>query len=81
MVANNLKWYWLSFSNNGTNQGCCNVQAESEETALQKTINLKICPKYNDILYFVLTEPELEADTLYSPQDLTDLGHTRIKNH
>ena len=60
------KWYWFSFSYKGKNQGCCNVEAGDEESALQKTIDLDIHPKHDDIEGFEIKAAELEPDRLIS---------------
>ncbi len=74
------KWYWFSFSHNGENQGCCNVQAENKEAALRKTIELGIHPKHDDIECFHIAEPELEADRLYSKAELEAKDYESIRD-
>lgn len=70
-----MKWYWFSFSFDGKNQGCCNVQAESQEVALQKTIDLGIHPKHDDIEVYVGDKNELEPDKLYSKEEMEKLNY------
>jgi hypothetical protein len=77
-----MKWYWFSFSFEGANQGCCNVQAVSQEAALQKTIDLGIHPRHDDIEVYVGEgdgTPELEPDRLYSPDEMEKRGNERVK--
>ena len=74
-----MKWYWFSFSFDSVNQGCCNVQAESQEAALQKTIDLGIHPKHDDIEIGVGDKPELEPDRLYSPDEMEKRGNERVQ--
>lgn len=74
-----MKWYWFSFSFDGKNQGCCNVQAESKETAIQKTIDLGIHPKHDDIEVYEGNAPELEPDRLYSKEEMENLKYEHWK--
>ena len=65
-----MKWYWLSFSLGGINQGVCNVQAKSSTEALAKAERLGIVPKYDDIDPIPLDEEELPADILFTRQQM-----------
>lgn len=65
-----LNCYFFSFSFKGKNQGCCNVMAECQHKALQKTIALDIHPKHDDIFCCGIKEPDLPLDTLVAPEDL-----------
>lgn len=73
-----MKWYWFSFSHNGINQGCCNVQAKDKESALQKTIDLRIHPKHDNIETFELDTPELEPDRLFSKHEMIDRDYETV---
>ena len=75
-----MSWYWFSFSFEGKNQGCCNVEANSEEEGLQKTIDLNIHPKHDDIMVFEIPSPELEVDKLISPKEVANQGFEEIKS-
>lgn len=75
------KLYWFSFSYKGKNQGCCIVEEEDGKKALQKTIDLNIHPKHDDIQAFEIGEPELELNRLYTPEELTKLGYVNQKNY
>ena len=76
-----MKWYWHSFSFNGKNQGCCIVAAETQELALQKTIDLNIHPAHDSIKVYStdsisdIQEEDLELDRLYSKKELVELGY------
>ena len=70
-----LKWYWFSFSFDGKNQGCCNVQAANKKDALKKTIELKIHPKHDDIKVCVIAEAELLPDRLYTRNQMLAKGY------
>ncbi len=70
-----MKWYWFSFSYNGKNQGCCNVKAKNEKEALQKTIDLDIHPKHDDIEKFEMDKQELKPDKLYSRKEMIEAGY------
>ena len=72
-------WYFLSFSFDGKNQGCCNVQADTKEAALQKTIDLDIHPKHDDIRCYQIHKAELTPNKLYSPDELGELDYKREK--
>ncbi len=74
-----MKWWWFSFSFGGKNQGCCNVQAESQEAALQKTIDLGIHPKHDDLEIWEGNNFELEPDRLYSSEEMKERGNERVK--
>lgn len=69
------KWFWFSFSHKGKNQGCCNVEAANEKAALQKTIDLGIHPKHDDIETFELEDAELEPDRLITRQEMLDMNY------
>lgn len=71
-MANGMKWYWLSFSLGGVNQGVCNVQAGSSTEALAKAEKLGLVPKYDDIEPFEIDEAELPADIFFSRQQMID---------
>jgi len=73
-----LKWYWFSFSFQGKNQGCCNVKAENKEEALQKTIDLGIRPKHDDIASFEITCPELPPDRLFTKDELIAMDYEPV---
>ena len=73
------KWFWFSFSHNGINQGCCNVQAKSRKVALQKTIDLQIHPVHDDIEIFELNDAELEPDRLFTRQEMLDKDYESEK--
>ena len=69
------KWYWFSFSYKGKNQGCCNVKAENQKDATQKTIDLKIHPKHDDIEIFELDKAELKPDRLFTRQEMLKMDY------
>ncbi len=60
-----LQWFLFLFYYKKQNQGCCVIQAETVEDALQKTIDLRIQPKHDKIEKFVLNEPGIEPNKLY----------------
>ena len=68
-------WYWFSFSYKRVNQGCCNVQAKNREDALQKTIDLEIHPKHDDIEVVELEDAELDPDRLYTRHELLEMEY------
>ena len=74
-----MKWFWLSFSLNGKNQGCCNVQANTLKNAIAKVEKLKIIPKYDDMEVFVLPKPELIPNKLITPKLLKKEGFKDFK--
>jgi hypothetical protein len=81
------QWYWFSFSYKGKNQGCCMVQAHTVEEAMQKTIDLNIHPKHDNIAKFLLTDEEavneqslMKPDRLYKPEELLKLGYQKIED-
>jgi hypothetical protein len=57
---------------NGTNQGVCNVQADSFEEALIKAIELNLVPTHDDVESFELEEAELPVDILFTRQQMID---------
>lgn len=74
-----MKWFWLSFSLDGTNQGVCNVQAEDNNDAFSKAESLGLVPEYDDIEDFVMDEAELPADTFFTKQQMIDKDYEPIK--
>ncbi len=72
------KWYWLSFSHKGVNQGVCNVQAYNKRMALQRTIDLGIHPPHDDISILELLAAELEPDRLFSKQEMLDRKYDTV---
>lgn len=74
-----MKWYWLSFSLNGTNQGVCNVQTESSTEALAKAKKLGIVPEYDDIESIGMDEAELPADIFFTRQQMIDKNYESDK--
>ena len=74
-----MKWYWLSFSLAGTNQGVCNVEAESEGEALAKAKKLGLVPMFDDIEKFEMDEAELPADILFTRQQMIDRDYESEK--
>ncbi len=74
-----MKWYWFSFSFGGVNQGCCNVEAESQEAARQKTIDLGIHPKHDDIDVYAIESSQLEPDRLYSREEMLKMNYENYK--
>lgn len=69
------KWYWFSFSLDGTNQGCCNVQANNEKLAFIKLIGLDCVPKFDDVKFFEIKESELTPNKLISRKEMKNLGY------
>ena len=74
-----IKYYWFSFSFNGKNQGCCNVEAKSEKEALQRIIDLNIHPRHDDIEIFEIEKFELKLNKLYSTQEMISLDYKSYK--
>ncbi len=74
-----MKWYWFSFSFGGVNQGCCNVEAENQEAALQKTIDLGIHPKHDDIECYEGIASELEPNRLFSKEEMTKMDYENCR--
>ncbi len=74
-----MRWYWFSFSYRGENQGCCNVEAESQEAALQKTIDLDINQKHDDIECYEGTGPELAPNKLFSKEEMLKMDYENYK--
>ncbi len=73
---NKLNWYWFSFSFGGKNQGVCVVESETEKTALQKTIDLGIHPKHDDIKAYRMNVQELpKPNKLYTRKEMINLGY------
>jgi hypothetical protein len=72
-----MKWYWLSFVIDGVNVGCCNVQATSKYTALDKTHLLGINPG-GEVMIGEIPAPELEPDKLISRAELVKLGYLSV---
>ncbi len=70
-----MKWYWFSFSFQGENQGCCNVEANSVEKAWIKIEKLGIVPSYDDIEKYQMKNPELEPNKLISKAEMRKLGY------
>lgn len=74
------KWWWFSFSFEGTNNGCCNVQAPTQEEALQKTIDLNIHPPHDNIWSCEMDDgPELDENKLYSNAEMNKLEYIHHK--
>ena len=73
-----LKWYWFSFSFQGESQGVCNVEAANGKKALQKTIELGIHPKHDDIVTCEIREAELPPDKLHTKNDMKALGYESV---
>lgn len=85
------RWYFLSFRDPKTNVnlGCCNVAVTAVkgglevalqkgfQAALQKTRQLGINPG-GEAMGFLLREPELEPDRLYSREEMIRLGYEKI---
>lgn len=74
-----LNYYWFSFSLKGKNQGCCNVEAKDEKIALQKTIDLKIHPKHDDIFCCLIEKIEVPLDKLFPSEYLNSKGYEKFK--
>ncbi len=74
-----MKWYWFSFSFMGVNQGCCNVEAVSQEAALQKTIELNIHPRHDDIDCYEGSEPDLEPNRLFSKEEMIKMNYENYR--
>lgn len=75
-----MKWYWFSFSYKAENQGCCNVEANNPKEALQKTIDLNIHPKHDDIEVYELDEPQLEPNKLILREELSKSGFKNVRS-
>ena len=59
-------WYFFSFSLEGVNQGCIQIQAENEEEAIDKMESLDIVPKSDDIRGYLCTQQEIPENILVS---------------
>ena len=74
------KWYFISFRDprRNRNLGCCNVNAKGgPQKALDKTVELKINPGGESAI-FLIPEPELVPNRLYSRQEMIDLDYKKI---
>lgn len=74
------KWYFISFRNPQMNRnlGCCNVSAKGgPQEALDKTVELEINPG-GEAAIFLISEPELVPNRLYSRQEMIDLDYKKI---
>jgi hypothetical protein len=66
-----MNYYFFSFSFQGANNGCCIVQSDTVENALQKTVDLKIHPPHDNIARFELFDNDnMELNRLYSPEEM-----------
>jgi len=65
----------MSFSYNGKNQGCINIEAEAGEKAIQKAKDLKIVPKHDDVEIYEMLESELPLNVLVSIEQLTKMSY------
>ena len=65
-----MNWYWISFSLDGVNQGCINVEAKTEREAIAKVITLGAEPKYDDIRIYEVETNDLPPNILVSREDL-----------
>ncbi|KKK88247.1 hypothetical protein LCGC14_2745100 [marine sediment metagenome] len=74
------RWYWFSFSFKGEHQGSCNVRADTPEAALQRTTDLGIQPKHDDVLCFEIPYAEITADKLLTKQELKALNYQNIRS-
>ena len=76
--------YFHSFSYKGVNQGCCVVEADTEKSALQKTIDLGLHPKHDDIkVYFNMDAPEdceFELNRMYSREEMMAMDNVENVN-
>ena len=68
-------FYWLSFSYNGRNTGCCNVKAKNRLDSIEVVKKLGICPKYDDVMVIQIPKVELTLNTIYSAKQLKELGY------
>jgi len=64
------EYYWVSFSLNGINQGCCTIKAKSNEEAIKKATKLHNEVKYNDILALPMPYDITEPNKLISKEEL-----------
>lgn len=74
-----MHYFWFSFSKNGKNQGCINVEAETVEQAKDKAMELGIVPKYDHVESYQLSEPELPLDILISPEELRSMEYEKVQ--
>lgn len=74
-------YYWFSFSHEGGNAGVCIVQANDEDQALQKTIELDIHPAHDHIACFQIEDLEsgMEINILYTPEDMVNMNYESHK--
>jgi hypothetical protein len=79
-----MRYYFISFSNKGENQGCIQIEVNGEEDAAIEIINdLNLTPSYDSIAVYEIKspEPKLEMNILYTPEELTEKGYQNIKNY
>ena len=74
-----MKYFFISFSYKGKNQGCIQTQAEDLDKALIKIKD--IIPKYDHMLpYELYGKDDLECDILHTPKSLMKKGYKKINN-
>ncbi len=79
-----MKWYWHSFSLDGVNQGICIVFAETEDLALQRTIDLDIHPKHDSLEVYAtdsisnIEAEGLDLNRLYGKEELVAMGYQTV---
>ena len=64
------EYFWLSFSLDNVNQGCCTIKAKSEEEAIDKAKKIHNKLEYDDILTLPVPYPPTELDKLVSREEL-----------
>ena len=72
-------WYFISYSLDGLNQGCINVQANSLEGARKNISRLGIAPKhYDDVATFIVEKNDLPPDILVSREKLIEMNFEKL---
>lgn len=74
-----MSYFWFSFSKNGKNQGCINVEANTSEIAMKKAIELNIVPKHDDVETYKIDEPEIPINVLMSPEEMRQMEYASVK--
>ena len=76
-MKDELKWFWVSFSLDGTNVGVCNIQAISDAQARIKINDLGIMPKFDHASVYEHHDKEMEPNRLYSRDEMIEMGYEK----
>lgn len=74
-----MSYFWFSFSKNGKNQGCINVEADTSEIAMENAIELNIVPKHDDVEIYEIDELEIPVNILVSPEEMRQMEYASVK--